>query len=60
LNKLFTTNGYSPRSSSLRNNKLEPYVYLRYLFANLPQAETVEAIEELLPGNIDKDQIRLE
>jgi len=40
-------------------NGLEPYAYLRYLFTELPQAETVEAIEALLPGNIDKDQIKL-
>jgi hypothetical protein len=38
---------------------LEPYVYLRHLFTELPKAETVEAIEVLLPGNIDKDQIRI-
>ncbi|MGB5305643.1 MAG: IS66 family transposase [Gammaproteobacteria bacterium] len=41
-------------------NKLEPYAYLRYLFTALPQADTVEAIEALLPGNIDKAQIRIE
>jgi hypothetical protein len=29
-------------------NGLEPYVYLRYLFAALPKAQTVEAIEALL------------
>jgi len=40
-------------------NKLEPYAYLRYLFTELPQAETVEAIEALLPGNIDKNQIKV-
>ncbi|MFB3078594.1 MAG: IS66 family transposase, partial [Lysobacterales bacterium] len=40
-------------------NGLEPYAYLRYLFAELPKAETVEAMEALLPGTIDKDQIRL-
>ena len=39
-------------------NGLEPYAYLRHLFTELPQAETVEAIEALLPGNIDKDQIK--
>ena len=39
-------------------NGLEPYAYLRYLFTELPQAETVEVIEALLPGNIDKDQIK--
>ncbi|MCH7697141.1 MAG: IS66 family transposase, partial [Proteobacteria bacterium] len=37
-------------------NGLEPYAYLRYLFTELPKAETVEAIEALLPGIIDKDK----
>jgi transposase len=40
-------------------NGLEPYVYLRFLFAELPKAETVGAIEALLPGNLDKDQIKI-
>ena len=40
-------------------NGLEPYAYLRYLFTELPKAETVAAIETLLPGNLSKDQIRL-
>jgi transposase len=40
-------------------NGLEPYAYLRYLFAELPKAETVEAIEALLPGNLSEDQIRI-
>ena len=39
-------------------NGLEPYAYLRYLFAELPRAETVEAIEALLPGNANPEQIR--
>ena len=39
-------------------NGLEPYAYLRYLFTELPKAETVETIEALLPGNLSKDQIR--
>jgi len=38
-------------------NDLEPYAYLRYLFTELPKAETVEAIEALLPGTIKQDQI---
>lgn len=38
-------------------NGLEPYAYLRYLFTELPKAETLESIEALLPGTIDKDQI---
>ena len=40
-------------------NGLEPYAYLRHLFTELPKAETVEAIETLLPGNISMDQIRI-
>jgi len=40
-------------------NGLEPYVYLRFLFTELPKAETVEAIEALLPGNLDQDQIKI-
>jgi hypothetical protein len=35
------------------------YAYLRYLFAELPKAETVEAIEALLPGNVNPEQIKL-
>ena len=38
---------------------LEPYAYLRYLFAELPKAETVEAIEALLPGNVNPEHIKL-
>jgi transposase len=30
-------------------NRLEPYRYLRHLFAELPKADTVERIEQLLP-----------
>ena len=40
-------------------NGLEPYAYLRHMFTELPKAETVEAIEALLPGNLSKDQIRI-
>jgi hypothetical protein len=39
-------------------NGLEPYAYLRYVFTELPKAGTVEAIEALLPGNLDTDQIK--
>ena len=38
---------------------LEPYAYLRYLFTELPKAETVEAIVALMPGTNNKDQIKL-
>jgi len=37
---------------------LEPYAYLRHIYTKLPQAGTVEAIEALLPGNIEPDQIK--
>ena len=40
-------------------NGLEPYAYRRHLFAELPRAETVEAIEALLPGNVNPEQIKL-
>jgi hypothetical protein len=30
-----------------------------YLFAELPKAESIEAIEALLPGNLNKDQIKI-
>lgn len=36
-------------------NGLKPYAYLRYVFTALPQADTVSAIEALLPGNLDED-----
>ncbi len=41
-------------------NGLEPYAYLRYLFTELPKAKTVDAIEALLPGNLDRDQIKIQ
>ena len=40
-------------------NGLEPYAYLRYLFTELPKAETVDDIEALLPGILDKNQIKI-
>ncbi len=38
-------------------NRLEPYAYLRHLFAELPQATSVEEIEKLLPGNIQAEHM---
>jgi hypothetical protein len=35
-------------------NKLEPYQYLREVFTRLPQADTVEDIENLLPWSLKK------
>lgn len=34
-------------------NGLEPYIYLKTIFTNLPQAESLEDIEELLPWNVN-------
>ncbi len=39
-------------------NGLEPYAYLRCLFTELPKAESVDAIEALLPGNVDTHQLK--
>lgn len=38
-------------------NDLEPYAYLRFLFANLPMATTKEDIKALLPQNIAKTSL---
>jgi len=56
---LFANNPLGARASanlfslvgSARANGLEPYVYLKYVFENLPLADTVEALEALLPWN---------
>ncbi len=39
---------------SAKANGLEPYHYLRQVFTELPQADTVEAIEGLLPWALKK------
>jgi transposase len=36
-----------------RANELEPYAYLRRLFAELPATRTVEQIEALLPWKLN-------
>ena len=36
-----------------RANDIEPYAYLRRLFAELPAAQTIEQIDALLPWNIN-------
>jgi transposase len=38
-------------------NSLEPYRYLHHVFNELPKAQTLEDIEQLLPWNVDKDAI---
>ena len=39
-------------------NGIEPYAYLKTVFCELPQAESVEDIEALLPLALDIDQRR--
>ena len=34
-------------------NQLEPYQYLRHIFAELPKAETIDQIEALLPWRVN-------
>jgi len=65
-NWLFSTSVKGVKSSAnlyslletAKANGLEPYAYLRYIFTELPKADTVEVIEALLPTNIDMDQVR--
>jgi hypothetical protein len=40
---------------SARANNLEPYAYLRRLFAKLPTAKSVEDFESLLPWDTTRD-----
>jgi transposase len=35
-------------------NGLEPFAYLRHIFDALPRATTLEAIEALLPGRVNR------
>ncbi|MCF6226791.1 MAG: IS66 family transposase [Xanthomonadales bacterium] len=53
-----STNLYSLIETA-KANALEPYAYLRYIFTELPKADTVEAIEAMLPTTISMDQIQL-
>ncbi len=43
-----------PLLETAKANGLEPYQYLRQVLTVLPQAETVEAIESLLPRAVKK------
>lgn len=62
---LFANNPFGARASanlfslvsSARANGLDPSAYLTHLFEQLPAAETVEALEALLPWNV-RDVLR--
>jgi hypothetical protein len=38
-------------------NSLKPYRYLQHVFNELPKAQTLTEMEQLLPWNVDKDAI---
>ena len=40
-------------------NGLEPYNYLRHIFAKLPEVQTDQDLKDLLPQNIDPDSIAI-
>jgi len=40
-------------------NGLEPYAYLRYIYTQLPRAQTMEDMEALLPGNVTAEHIKI-
>ncbi len=40
-----------------RRAAVEPYVYLRQVFTDLPDAETVEQVEALLPWVVMNEKI---
>jgi hypothetical protein len=42
---------------TVKAHGLEPYRYLRHIFKELPQAQSLEDIEQLLPWNVNKDDI---
>jgi len=42
-----------------RTNQLEPYAYLRFVFTELPKAQTVEEIEALLPFELDPSSLTI-
>jgi transposase len=46
-----------PLIESAKANGLEPYAYLRHLYTRLPLADSVKAIEALLPRHITPEHI---
>jgi len=42
---------------TVKDHGLEPYRYLRHIFKELPNAQSLESIEILLPWNVDKQNI---
>ena len=42
---------------TVKAHGIEPYRYLRHIFKELPNAQSLESIEALLPWNVDKEDI---
>jgi transposase len=40
-------------------NRLEPYAYLRHLLTELPKAQTLEAVEALMPWHVERNSLKL-
>lgn len=65
-NWLFSGTPEGARASALlyslietaKANKLEPYLYLRFIFDRLPLASTMEDMQALLPWNLTMDQLK--
>jgi len=52
-----STNLYSVIETAKRSG-LEPFAYLRHIFAELPRATTLAEIEVLLPRNVDRSRLQ--
>lgn len=47
---------YSPIETA-KANGIEPYVYLKMIFTDLPQAKSLEEIDALLPMPVDEEDL---
>jgi hypothetical protein len=52
-----SANLYSMIETAKRSG-LDPFAYLRHVFAEIPQATTVEDLEELLPRRVDPARLQ--
>jgi hypothetical protein len=52
-----SANLYSVIETAKRSG-LEPFAYLRHVFAELPRATTIDEVEALLPGRIDRARLQ--
>ena len=52
-----SANLYSVIETAKRSG-LEPFAYLRHIFAELPRATTIDEVEALLPRNVDRARLQ--